>query len=273
MALAALTAFLIGGFAGSGWATGEIPPSTPCVDVEKTCLDAGSTADPITFEVTLLNCGDVQLYCNVKDLITHEILINGPVAPGEVVLSSGSYHPAECGESTNEVKAQCTYQVVQGTNARIYDADEAVCSVPCDGEEGCTLTPGYWKTHSVYGPAPYDLTWAIIGEDTPFFLSGISFYEALWTEPEGGNAYFILAHPYIAAQLNLLNGALIPSDVEVALGAATDLLEVHTPAAIGALSGKDELRKEFVRAAGILDGYNNGLVGPGHCEGEIGAED
>ena len=43
-------------------------------------------------------------------------------------------------------------------------------SVPCYG--GCTLTQGYWKTHSEYGPAPYDDTWALLpaGADSPFFL-------------------------------------------------------------------------------------------------------
>ena len=75
------------------------------------------------------------------------------------------------------------------------------------GGEGCTLTPGYWKTHSKYGPAPYDATWAEIGEDTPFFASGKTWYDALWTEPKGGEAYYILAHAYIAAALNFKNGA------------------------------------------------------------------
>ena len=71
---------------------------------------------------------------------------------------------------------------------------------------GCTLTPGYWKTHSTYGPAPYDETWALVGEDTPFFLSGQSYYDVLWTSP-AGNAYYNLSFHYIAAELNDLNGA------------------------------------------------------------------
>lgn len=54
-------------------------------------------------------------------------------------------------------------------------------SVPCAG--GCTLTQGYWKTHSKYGPAPYDDTWALVGEDTPFFQSRLSWYQVLWTPP------------------------------------------------------------------------------------------
>ena len=42
-------------------------------------------------------------------------------------------------------------------------------TVSCNA--GYTLTHGYWKTHSSYGPAPYDDTWALvspIGEDTQF---------------------------------------------------------------------------------------------------------
>ncbi|MBM2843936.1 MAG: hypothetical protein HW404_1773, partial [Anaerolineales bacterium] len=57
-------------------------------------------------------------------------------------------------------------------------------SVPCAG--GCSLTPGYWKTHSMYGPAPYDATWASLGEDTIFFRSGKTYYQVLWTSPSGG---------------------------------------------------------------------------------------
>src|SRR4030042_6097989 len=91
--------------------------------------------------------------------------------------------------------------------------------VPC--EVGCTLTPGYWKTHSMLGPAPYDDTWAMLegglGEDTIFFLSGQTWYEVLWTPPAKGNAYYILAHAFIAAKLNLLNGASSTPEVDAVL--------------------------------------------------------
>ena len=136
---------------------------------------------------------------------------------------------------------------------------------PCDEPPGCTLTPGYWKTHSEYGPAPYDDTWAQMpnGADTPFFLSGQTYYEALWTSPSG-NAYYILAHAYIAAELNFLNGA-DPSAAEAAFDAATVLFSTYTPAQIAALKGNSHVRQEFIALAGILDAYNNGLIGPGHC--------
>jgi hypothetical protein len=138
--------------------------------------------------------------------------------------------------------------------------------VPCAG--GCTLTQGYWKTHSEYGPAPYDDTWAMLpnGADTPFFLSGQSYYEVLWTPPKG-NAYYNLAHQYIAAELNVLNGAWIPVQALEAWNAATVLFSTYTPDEVAALKGKGGkvLRQQFISLAEILDDYNNGLIGPGHC--------
>ena len=51
-------------------------------------------------------------------------------------------------------------------------SDDARVTVTCKPPPGpgCTLTQGYWKTHSKYGPAPYDSTWALIGEDTGVLL-------------------------------------------------------------------------------------------------------
>jgi len=130
-------------------------------------------------------------------------------------------------------------------------------SVPCAG--GCSLTPGYWKTHSSFGPAPYDDTWALLGENTPFFLSGKTYYQALWTSPQG-NAYWILAHAYIAAVLNGLNGA----DTSAVTGNimwAAGFFGSHTPSS----SLTKAERAVVIYNAGVLDSYNNGLIGPGHC--------
>ena len=137
-------------------------------------------------------------------------------------------------------------------------------NVPCD--VGCTLTPGYWKTHSKYGPAPYDDTWALLNnkEDTKFFQNGLAYYDVLWTKSRG-NAYYILARAYIAAELNQLNGASIPDDVLNAWNEASSLFETYTPEYVGDLKGMEPLRKQFIELATILDDYNNGVSGPGHC--------
>jgi hypothetical protein len=134
-------------------------------------------------------------------------------------------------------------------------------NVPCAG--GCTLTQGYWKTHSEKGPAPYDDTWAKLanGANTPFFLSGKSYYEVLWTPP-AGNPYYTLAHQYIAAELNILNGA-DGSAVSSQMTAAKTLFMSNTPTQVA--TGGKTLQNKFKALVGPLDNYNNGVSGPGHC--------
>jgi hypothetical protein len=141
--------------------------------------------------------------------------------------------------------------------------------VPCP--QGCTLTQGYWKTHndSFHGGAPTDPTWDLLGplaEETPFFLSGQTYFQVFWTAPKG-NAYYNLAHQYMAAQLNMLDGA-DGSAISTAFSQATSLLNTYTPAQIGALKGKNgnALRAQFISLAGTLASYNEGLIGPGHCD-------
>lgn len=129
--------------------------------------------------------------------------------------------------------------------------------IPCEG--GCTLTQGYWKTHSSYGPAPYDDTWAHIGEDTNFFTSGNTWYKILWIPP-AGNPYYILAHQYIAAYLNRLKKT-DASAVTSALADAEILLNTYSPSD---LLSKD-IKDAFRATAFTLDLFNSGTTGPGHC--------
>jgi hypothetical protein len=150
----------------------------------------------------------------------------------------------------------------------LFDSDghEVIVEVPCYG--GCTLTPGYWKTHSQLGPAPYDNTWllldAVLQEGKIFFFSGQTYHQVLWASP-AGNIYYILAHSYIAAQLNLLNGASVPTDVQNALNWANSFFNnpINTPEHVATLKGS--ARNNVIMNATILDNYNNGLIGPGHC--------
>ncbi len=131
--------------------------------------------------------------------------------------------------------------------------------VPC--QLGCTLTQGYWKTHSERGPAPYDDTWAAVGgASIPFFLSGGSYYDALHARV-GGNAYWTLARAYIAARLNQLNGASFTA-AQSAFDAATALLGISTPSDVAAYK---TLRDDVVKLAAELDAYNNGFLIPNHC--------
>ena len=187
-------------------------------------------------------------------------------------------------------EGSCTDFTVDNT-ATVTPDDDAPesdnVSIPVDVQcpEGCTLTLGYWKTHnfSFKGGAPLDATWDLLPlkELSGFFtntgappsyplagpnaLPAFTWFNVFWTAP-GGNAYYQLSQQYMAAKLNVLNGA-DPSAASAAITTAETLFSTlaNTPAAIGALKGNSPLRKQFITAAGTLGAYNEGTIGPGHC--------
>jgi hypothetical protein len=109
-------------------------------------------------------------------------------------------------------------------------------------DEGCTLTQGYWKNHAE--------EWADLAND-PFFSSGKTYLQILQT-PVKGSAYIQLAHQYIAAYLNIQAGASTTPAVDAAMATALTYFTSGT----GDISG----------LVTILDEYNNGVTGPGHCD-------
>lgn len=132
---------------------------------------------------------------------------------------------------------------------------------------GCTLTQGYWKTHSQQGPAPYDARWQNLGaleEQTPFFLSGQTWLE-VFRSPVAGSAYHALAHQYMAAKLNALAGASAG-----ALGDALHRAEVFFEAVAPATRLTAAQRAEVLALAALLDQFNGGTIGPGHCDAADG---
>ncbi len=135
-------------------------------------------------------------------------------------------------------------------------------NVACD--QICTLTPGYWKTHFSDGPEAFDSIWVSkVGGDTMFFGTGSTYYQILWMSPGGGNAYILLAHQYIAAELNMLNGTPIPDTVLEAWNQAGELLVKYEGSMSIPLQSAD--RALAIEQAIILNAYNKGRIGPGHC--------
>jgi hypothetical protein len=142
-----------------------------------------------------------------------------------------------------------------------------------NNQPGCTLTQGYWKTHGdPDNQKKYDDTWDKIGplgsaED--FFDTGVTWMEVLEQPPAGGNAYFILAHQYIAAHLNVIKD-VDPADPSLIMGDfawAELLLDTYdgNPKTMDEIE-TDGVRADFIYLAEKLDDFNNGIIGPGHCE-------
>lgn len=241
----------------------------PCIDVTKQCTDPLNSGGLIDFSGTVTNCGPYEL-TNVTVVDDNgtpgdpaddfTVFTAAALAAGASATFNGSYLPAQS-PSTNTVTASGSYP--SGLTAT--DIASATCKWLADG---CTLTYGYWKTHSKYGPAPYDNAWALkmpTGEDSVFFLAGQTYFQVLSTEPRG-NPYFTLAHQFIAAELNFLNGASGPADVLSAWYEARSLFETYTPGQVGQ-KGAGMLRARFTELALTLDYYNMGAIGPGHCNG------
>ena len=174
----------------------------------------------------------------------------------------GPYTSAECGDIHVDNTATLT---TNNTATKVSDTWNLTITIPCP--TGCTLTQGYWKTHSILGPVPLskaDPTWYVLdsrGPNTPFFLSGQTWFQVFWTSPKGGNPYYILAHQYEGAKLNILSGAASTPAVDAAIAWAETFFNTYTPTS----NFSKALKNQATQYAGTLGSYNEGLIGPGHC--------
>jgi len=176
------------------------------------------------------------------------------------------YTDAECGD--HHVLNTATL-ITNDTQTTDTDSWDVLVHIDCP--QGCTLTQGYWKTHndSFKGGAPSDDGWLNIGalkENELFFLTGKTWFEIFWTAPKG-NVYYNLAHQYMAAKLNIENGATPTPAVTQAITDAENLFNTKTIAEAGALKGA--AKNVWTSLAGTLGSFNEGLIGPGHCDEQL----
>lgn len=125
-----------------------------------------------------------------------------------------------------------------------------------DDDDGCTYTIGYWKNH----PDAWPVQQLTLGDVVYTKAEAIAL---LNTPPKKGDATIILAHQLIGAKLNVANGA---DDTAVAdtIADADDWLVGHP---VGT-NPKGPSRAIGIALSETLDAYNNGDIGPGHCDGQ-----
>ncbi len=201
-------------------------------------------------------------------------IMDGSTLLGSLAILSGWIPPAKVSDGTCRFMVPNVLNVLFNGQTR---SDEAVVTVDVPelcGLSGCTYTQGYWKTHVVYSAKPQfakkrDKTWNLIdgagtlNEAAPFYLSGKSYIQVMWTAPKG-NAYYQLAHQYIAAKLNTLAGAATTPQVASAIAQAEAMFAAHGSPSDAWWSNKTN-RSNAIALAGILGSYNEGDIGPGHC--------
>jgi len=181
-----------------------------------------------------------------------------------------------------------------------YAADDYYCANASEDDAepliveggGCSFTPGYWKTHSSYGPAgPADPTWMELpdmdgnssteGPDEIFYdndynltwLTVMTFSskdaKSLGLNWNTVQVYQHLAFHYVAAYLNELNNGFIPSDISENLSNAEYIFNTYKNMKIPIGSNDEALAKNI---SSTLGWFNEGCY-PGwiHCDLEFGS--
>ncbi|MBN2541282.1 hypothetical protein JXI42_00290 [bacterium] len=139
-------------------------------------------------------------------------------------------------------------------SSRIGRANLSTYTGDCTGGEGCTYTQGYWKTHPLDWPVT-NLTLGTVYYDQAQLLD-------IFHRSVHGNGLVSLAHQLIAAKLNVANGADGSCVIDAIADADALIGELLIPP-VG-----DGYLETWVTdpTANILDDYNNGIIGPGHCD-------
>jgi hypothetical protein len=181
----------------------------------------------------------------------------------------------------NGASTNCSGELVCGTdyvfrafahasnslNRSDFSPDHTCSTLECDIDPaGCTYTQGYWKTH---GPVPVgnnNYVWPASVQSGGMTLGTVNYTAAqllaIFNTPAAGNGAISLAHQLIAAKLNIANGTPAPAVVTNAIAAADGLIGglVIPPVGAGSLPSSSTSG-----LTGTLASYNEGAIGPGHC--------
>lgn len=231
-------------------ATGDGP--LPGSNTAKVILADGSVGAETTVEVTANGSTVVDECVNVNDTLGGSL---GTICASDAQQSFTFQYPLtagpydQCGDYT--VDNIATF-VAATTGATGQASWQVKVNVPCQSG-GCSLTQGYWKTHPEAWP---------VDEIT---IGGVTYAKAaaidIFNTPVRGDVTYSLAHQLIAAKLNVLNGA-DGSAVNSTISDADAWLSANP---LGS-NPRGSSRPQGTVLAGLLDDYNNGRIGPGHCD-------
>jgi hypothetical protein len=239
--------------------------------------------------------------CQIYDVIENKVG-NQPFTTQYIALNNASCPNTIPGGTTQQGAFTVSYSVtgapLNGTirnNAKVTISNHSggrtngpnpkftyTGSVPppaCEGDCGCALTQGYWKTHPEAWPAD-ELLLVFDGvldgvQDGTGVPEAMTILNMAGNDPNWG-PYIIVAKQYIAYLLNGskdIDAACTPSSLQPLVdGMATFFGNhtLHTPAlCVPGTKGANNPCNAPLADACILDNYNHGLYeeGPTHCGG------
>ncbi len=236
------------------------PTTITTISASSTDVSSGST---VTLTVTEQNDGSVDLTNAHVDVDNGVGTLNSSSANFSGDDGDGVLEPGETWQWLVDVtvNAATTFTATgHGTDPLQNDI-----TYPGDPEEqdavtvnvtivGCTLTQGYWKTHSDAWPVN-NLNLGTVNYTAAQLLS-------IFNQPVKGNGLVSLAHQLIAAKLNIASGATPDAATAQAISDADAMIGSLIVPPVG--SGK--LSTSAVSSlVSILDSFNSGTTGPGHC--------
>ena len=136
--------------------------------------------------------------------------------------------------------------------------------------DACTRTIGYWKTHAGFGPQA-DVVTPLLpqwlgtsgGAKSVRVTTAAQAVSLLDKSGDASNGINKLYAQLLGAKLNIANGAN-GSAVLQTITQADAFLATHSAGDWGSLTAAQ--RQQVLSWAAMLDDYNNGRVGPGHCD-------
>jgi hypothetical protein len=244
--------------------------ATPVASEFRVCKE-GNVAG--TFTVTRTNAGSGSTSNSV-------VGANYVIQPGTCAVVAEDDSPSDFGSNVQVTETSAGLQSISGQRISTTDGTTNIVA-PANGHTdfinsihgvrltftnnvvaGCTYTQGYYKNHE-------EVVAAILGAGgtinigtaaSPILLNAAQIDANLETPPKGGNAYLILSHQLITALLNVQSGATAPAAVTAAIASARAIL-------VGGVSADETA--DAIALAAILDDFNNGITGPGHCGDEV----
>ena len=142
---------------------------------------------------------------------------------------------------------------------------------------GCTYTQGYWKNHCGFSGNNPDLVTRYLpiwlgtppsppgqeGDNDSVEVDDATEAYNILSSDERNNGIIKLYIQLLAAKLNIANGA-DDSAVEATVAASDAFLANHGGDDWDSLSGAEQ--QQVLDWMETLDDYNNGRIGPGHCD-------
>jgi hypothetical protein len=148
---------------------------------------------------------------------------------------------------------RCRANQTDSCDASPWGNTIACATLPCNPGQNCTYTQGYWKNHFDVWPLQ-SLTLGAVSYNASQVLQ-------ILNRPAQGNGLVTLAHQLIASKLNIANGA-DPTAIQQSVIDADNMVGglIVPPIGSGYLSPA-----QTSQLTDTLTQYNEGTIGPGHC--------